>query len=132
MDLVERGRLRDLLFLALVLYKVTKLNGECIGEPIIAPIEIFIDSEDFVKNNCDVTEINTEKTYLFCNLGTDPFIPITKISGNFPAGCRFYNDYPVVDGTTLESTIYDGFPTDVDSKIYYAVPTWLYFVLLYV
>ncbi|MFA9372428.1 MAG: GEVED domain-containing protein [Labilibaculum antarcticum] len=96
--------------------------GECVGEPIITPIEIQIDAEDYVTTNCNVGEIESEQEYFFCNLGALASIPITEVSGNFPTGCRFYNDYPVIDGITEEFTVSSDFLADEGTEIYYAVP----------
>lgn len=97
-------------------------SGECIGEPIVTPIEITIDAEDFVAANCTAEEINSDQEYFFCNLGPTGSIPITEVSANFPAGCRFYDSYPVVDGITVEFTASNEFLADVGTKTYYAVP----------
>ncbi|MFA8432905.1 MAG: hypothetical protein ACEPOZ_00160 [Marinifilaceae bacterium] len=96
-------------------------NGECQGEPIFTPVEIVIDAEDYVRDHCDITAIGAGKEFVFCNLAT-PSIPITEVSGSFPAGCRFYNRYPV-DESTTEFTMDNEFPAEVGSSItYYAVP----------
>lgn len=97
-------------------------DGECEGEPIVTPIEIQIDAEDYVTANCTAEEINSDQEYFFCNLGPSASIPITEVSANFPAGCRFYDDYPVVDGVTEEFTASNEFLADVGTKTYYAVP----------
>jgi len=97
-------------------------SGECQGEPIITPIEIVIDAEDYVAANCSVSSIETEQEYFFCNLGPSASIDITEVSGNFPAGCRFYDSFPVVDGSTNEYTIDENFPATIGTETYYAVP----------
>jgi conserved repeat domain len=97
-------------------------DGECVGEPIVEPIEIQIDAEDYVANNCTAEEINSEQEYFFCNLGPSASIPITEVSGNFPPGSRFYDDYPVVEGVTEEFTISNEFLADIGTTTYYAVP----------
>jgi hypothetical protein len=97
-------------------------SGDCIGEPIVTPIEIQIDADYFVANHCDVQEINSGQEYFFCNLGASASIAIGEVSDNFPIGCRFYADYPVVDGVTEEFTVFNDFLADVGTKIYYAVP----------
>jgi uncharacterized repeat protein (TIGR01451 family) len=96
-------------------------NGECQGEPIFTPVEIVIDAEDYVRDNCDITAIGDGKEFVFCNLENSS-ISITEVSGSFPAGCRFYNRYPV-DESTTEFTMDNEFPAEVGSTItYYAVP----------
>lgn len=97
-------------------------SGDCIGEPIVTPIEIQIDAEDFVANHCTVQEINSGQEYYFCNLGASASIAIGEVSDNFPTGCRFYADYPVVDGVTEEFTVFNDFLADIGTKTYYAIP----------
>ncbi|WP_321295790.1 hypothetical protein [Marinifilum fragile] len=96
-------------------------DGECVGEPIVEPIEIQIDVEDYVANNCTPEEINSEQEFFFCNLASAS-IPITEVSGNFPPGCRFYDSYPIVDGVTEEFTVDNKFLADEGTKTYYAIP----------
>ncbi|MRT94527.1 HYR domain-containing protein [Ancylomarina sp. 16SWW S1-10-2] len=97
-------------------------DGECVGEPITTPIEIQIDAEDYVKANCTTEEIDSGQEYFFCNLGASGSIPIGEVSDNFPTGCRFYADYPIIDGTTEEFTVSNDFLADEGTKTYYAVP----------
>ncbi|MDQ2179495.1 hypothetical protein [Marinifilum sp. D714] len=97
-------------------------DGDCVGEPIVTPVKIIIDAEDYVAANCTVEEINSDQEFFFCNLGPPASIPITEVSGNFPSGSRFYNDYPVVEGVTEEFTISNEFLADIGTTTYYAVP----------
>lgn len=97
-------------------------EGECIGEPIITPIEIQIDAEEYIADHCDVTAIETEQEYFFCNLGASASISIGEVSGNFPAGCRYFDSYPVVDGVSEEFTASNDFLADIGTKTYYAIP----------
>src|SRR5690606_20544506 len=48
-------------------------------------------------------------------------IPFTDISGFFPSGSRFYNEFPVTP-SSIEYTIASGFPATVGGTTYYAVP----------
>lgn len=92
-------------------------TGSCTGEPIVAPYRIDIDQISFLANNCESTPDIMEFTY--CNLTGS--VPITQVSGNFPAGTRFYNQYPVTS-SAVEYTITNPFPATVGTNSYYAVP----------
>ncbi|RZJ33518.1 MAG: hypothetical protein EOO51_13610, partial [Flavobacterium sp.] len=92
-------------------------EGPCVGQEILAPLLIQIDAMDYVNANCQGTP--PVSSYAFCSPG--PNIPITSISGGFPAGSRFYNSYPVTPATT-EYTINNPFPSTVGTVTYYAVP----------
>ena len=92
-------------------------EGNCIGEPIYDPVTILIDGTEYVNENCQGTpEI---QDFTFCNSGST--IPITEVSGNFPAGCTFYDDYPP-DENTEEFDISNPFPATPGTTTYYAVP----------
>ncbi|WP_282015822.1 hypothetical protein [Marinifilum flexuosum] len=97
-------------------------DGDCVGEPIVTPVKIIIDAEDYVAANCTVEEINSDQEFFFCNLGPSASIPITEVSGNFPSGSRFYDNYPIVEGVTEEFTISNEFLADIGTTTYYAVP----------
>lgn len=100
-----------------------ELEGECAGEPITTPVNIVIDTEDFVLKNCKPTEIETEQEYFYCNLGSSAVIGIGDVNDYFPPGCRFYNSNPN-DEDTIEDIIEytDGFPASIGTETYYAVP----------
>jgi uncharacterized repeat protein (TIGR01451 family) len=91
-------------------------SGVCIGEPITSPIIIEIDEQDYVNANCPVGTINN---FVYCNATSN--IPITQISGNFPSGSRFYNEYPVTQ-SSVEYTISNPFPATPGLQTYYAIP----------
>ncbi|HNX89754.1 MAG TPA: hypothetical protein PKH58_11785, partial [Paludibacteraceae bacterium] len=104
------------------------MSGLCTGEPLVDPINININSTAYVDQYCQGTPV--EREFVFCNVGAT--IPVTSISGNFPAGCRFYNAYPVLP-TTTEYNITNPFPATTGSHTYYAVPpgtTDCYFVFI--
>ncbi|HPS62399.1 MAG TPA: hypothetical protein PLK82_05025, partial [Bacteroidales bacterium] len=87
--------------------------GNCQGEPITNPIVTNINGT----GNCSGTPPIPSFTY--CNVGST--IPITQVSGNFPAGSRFYNEYPLVEPYT-EYTISNPFPATSGTTTYYAIP----------
>jgi hypothetical protein len=92
-------------------------TGACQGEPILNPLNININSTAYVNQNC-VDTPNTRE-FVFCT--PDPTIAVTAISSGFPPGSKYYNEYPIVSGTT-EYTISNPFPATLGSVSYYAVP----------
>src|SRR5690606_32449544 len=93
-------------------------NGSCEGEPISDPIMVEMDSDEYVQNNCG--GVDTDQIFTFCNIPGST-IPFTDISGFFPSGSRFYNEFPVTP-SSIEYTIASGFPATVGVTTYYAVP----------
>ena len=94
-----------------------QMTGSCIGEPIVVPFKVSIDANSYVTANCASTP--SISNFVQCNVTSN--IPITQVSGNFPPGTRFYNQYPVT-GTTIEYTISNPFPGTVGTRTYYAIP----------
>ena len=92
-------------------------TGSCAGEPDYTPVNFPIDATNYVNTNCQ--GIPVEKSYTYCNVSSG--IPITDVSGYFPAGSRFYNKYPLVD-PYIEYTISNPFPATLGSTTYYAIP----------
>ncbi|HEX9980091.1 MAG TPA: hypothetical protein VGB50_05955, partial [Flavobacterium sp.] len=92
-------------------------SGPCIGQAILAPLLITINALDFVNLNCSLTP--PVSSYEFCSPGAN--IPITSLTGGFPPGSRFYNQYPVTFLTT-EYNINNPFPSTVGTSQYYAIP----------
>ncbi len=91
--------------------------GNCPGTAISAPILININAIDYVNQNCQATP--PISAFIFCSPGNN--IPITSISGSFPPGTLFYNQFPVT-GSTTQYTINNPFPATTGSSTYYAVP----------
>jgi len=94
-----------------------ELNGNCIGEPITTPAQIGINAFDYVAEHCQSVPVATE--FVFCNVGAS--IPITEINGAFPAGSRYFSEYPVTP-STIEYTINNPFPASSGISTYYALP----------
>ncbi|NLA23737.1 MAG: DUF11 domain-containing protein, partial [Bacteroidales bacterium] len=92
-------------------------DGICLGEPITSPLKIAFNSSDYVNNNCG--SVNSVITVNECNVSGS--IPITEVSGNFPPGSRFYNEYPI-DDNSIEYTISNPFPASPGLTTYYAIP----------
>src|SRR5690554_6873319 len=93
-------------------------NGVCQGEPNTNPIEIDIDSAQYIIDNC--TDVSVEREFFYCDfLGSS--IPVSAVSGNFPPGSRFYNSYPVTD-SSIQYTVNNPFPATIGVTTYYAVP----------
>ncbi len=94
-----------------------EMSGICIGEPINDPFRFEIDEAAFVTANCAATP--SVLSFSQCNI--DGPIPITEVSGSFPAGSRFYNEYPVTS-SSIEYNISNPFPAITGINTYYAVP----------
>ena len=95
-----------------------EMTGNCIGEPIYDPVEVVIDGTQYVLENCQQTPLVQE--FFFCNIEGNS-IPVTEVSGNFPPGCRYYNEYPP-DDNSIEYTISNPFPATPGQTTYYAIP----------
>jgi gliding motility-associated-like protein len=93
-------------------------GGNCSGVAISAPLQTTINTTNFVDANCQSTPPII--AFTFCN--TASTIPITDVTGSFPTGSTFYNNYPIVAGTTTQYTINNPFPATVGTNTYYAIP----------
>ncbi len=108
--------------------------GECEGEPIMAPIGIGIDADEYVTEHCADVEAGI-KVFNFCK-NPDPevtTIQFSQIAGSYPPGTRFYNaiDFEMVDTIqiavpaegAIEYTEENSFPNHpVGTATYYALP----------
>ncbi len=94
------------------------VSGSCLGEPLYDPIITTIDVDpQFLIDNCTADEL--AGNYKFCP-GT-PTIPVSTVASSYPAGTRFFNEFPVNLGTSTEYTA--TFPAVPGSTVtYYAVP----------
>ncbi|RZJ64198.1 MAG: gliding motility-associated C-terminal domain-containing protein [Flavobacterium sp.] len=92
-------------------------NGTCQGDPIAAPLLVNINATEYVNANCQSTPPIT--AFTFCSTGAS--IPITQVSGSFPNGSTFYNQYPVTP-SAIQYTINNPFPATLGTITYYAVP----------
>ncbi len=93
-------------------------TGVCEDLPIYEPVSLEIDALQYVEDNCG--ETNLFRDFLFCNY-QEQTIPITEFIGEFPAGSRFYDEYPVVVTSTTEYTISNPFPATPGTNTYYAL-----------
>ena len=89
----------------------------CIGNPIYDPVNVIIDGDAYVTANCQGTPAVPD--FIFCNVGST--IPVSAISGYFPAGSRFYSEYPLVEPYT-EYTTSNPFPATSGTTTYWAIP----------
>ena len=92
-------------------------TGTCIGEPILNPLNIGINSTAYVNNNCSTTP--TIREFVFCT--TNPSIQITEITDGFPTGSKYYNEFPIT-ANSIEYNISNPFPATPGSSNYFAVP----------
>ncbi len=113
-----QGALSGVVFTDYQLIQGYQNNGTCQGQPITDPINVEIDAAHYVQANCG--GVDPVQVFTFCNVPGGN-IPFTDISGFFPAGSRFYNEYPI-DNNSIEYTIASGFPATPGSHTYYAIP----------
>ncbi|MCF8256745.1 MAG: hypothetical protein K9J06_04290, partial [Flavobacteriales bacterium] len=92
--------------------------GVCVGAPIYDPIVTLIDVDaQFLVDNCTADEL--AGNFYFCD--GSPTVPVSTIAASYPAGTRFFNEYPVNLGVSTEYTT--TFPVTPGSVItYYGVP----------
>ena len=93
-------------------------EGNCQGEPNTDPIEIDIDAQDYINDNC--TGVTVERDFFYCSFEGNS-IPVSEIEAEFPPGSRFYDSYPVT-GSTTEYTSTNPFPATLGTTTYYAIP----------
>ncbi len=93
-------------------------SGSCQGVEIAAPLLINVNAVEYVNQNCQAVPPIT--AFFICN--SEQTIPITAVTGAFPPGSTFYNQYPVVVGQTVQYTINNPFPSTVGTTTYYAIP----------
>jgi hypothetical protein len=93
-------------------------TGDCEDVPIYEPVSLEIDALAYVEAHC--AETNLYRDFPFCNYQGQT-IPITEFTGEFPAGSRFYDAYPVVATSTTEYTISNPFPATPGTSTYYAL-----------
>ena len=92
-------------------------TGVCQGVTIPGPLCVAIDAAAYVNQNCSGTPQIT--AFVFCDAGET--IPVTEISGGFPTGTLFYNQYPVTSSAT-QFTITNPFIATNGISTYFAVP----------
>ena len=93
-------------------------NGICEGEPNTDPIEVDIDSDQYIIDNC--TGVSVEREFLYCNFDSSG-IPVSEIQAQFPQGSLFYDSYPVTDNS-IQYNVSNPFPATIGKTTYYAVP----------
>lgn len=92
-------------------------NGNCLGNALPAPLNIALQATQFIVDNCQ--GIPEPVSFTFCTPAAG--IPITEISGSFPSGSTFYNEYPLTS-ESIQYTINNPFPATPGATTYYAVP----------
>ncbi|HQW12719.1 MAG TPA: hypothetical protein PLP06_11275, partial [Saprospiraceae bacterium] len=93
-------------------------NIPCQGDPINDPLLVHIDGVAYFNLHCNPNAGQVE-VYIAPNPGG---YPVSNVVGLFPAGTRFYNEFPI-DGNTIEYDINNPFPANPSTNItYYAVP----------
>ncbi|WP_298224757.1 gliding motility-associated C-terminal domain-containing protein [Flavobacterium sp.] len=73
----------------------TSVSGNCSGNPIKGPLTIAIDALNYVGIHC--LNSSSIRNFTFCN--TDNLVNINEVASNFPAGCLFYNAFPMAENT---------------------------------
>ncbi|WP_417201338.1 hypothetical protein, partial [Bizionia sp.] len=92
--------------------------GVCQGEPNTAPIEIDIDSEQYILDNC--TGVSVQRDFFYCSFEGNT-IPVSEVSGNFPPGTQYYDSFPITP-STIQYNQNNPFPATIGVSTYYAIP----------
>ncbi len=103
------------------LIKGYETDGICIGDPIPTPLTIGINAENYVNENC--TNYTPVRDFYFCNPSNNT-IATSNVSSEFPAGTKYYNQYPVTNAA-IEYGASNPFPATVGTITYFAVPPGL-------
>ncbi|MEZ4857174.1 MAG: hypothetical protein R2812_11950, partial [Gelidibacter sp.] len=93
-------------------------NGICQGEPNTDPIEIDIDSEQYILEHC--TGVSIQRDFFYCSFEGNT-IPVSEVEAQFPPGSLFYDSYPVT-ASTIQYTDSNPFPATLGVSTYYAIP----------
>lgn len=88
--------------------------GNCLGDPIIDPLEIEINHVDYVNNNCQNTP--PDRNFSYCSGAT--FVLPSAILAYFPQGTLFYNEFPVTT-SSVQYTDLNPIPLVAGSTIQY-------------
>jgi uncharacterized repeat protein (TIGR01451 family) len=101
-------------------------SGPCESVAITTPMEIIIDRDDYIAQNCQPPEDYETRSFTFCNI-SGATIPFMDVYPFFPAGSTFFDDietdaFGVPSGTGTEYTITSGFPASSGMSTYYAIP----------
>ncbi|SDC52262.1 conserved repeat domain-containing protein/gliding motility-associated C-terminal domain-containing protein [Algoriphagus faecimaris] len=73
-------------------------GSTCFDTPIFGPLEVVVNAADYLKENCG---FDTENSKLFiCQDVNDQFVQILSLTTIFPAGTRFYDEFPILSSTT--------------------------------
>ena len=108
-------------------------DGVCKDEPIIGPLSINVDAEDFITGHCEtVSNQGGVKVFSFCQKPSSTTINFSQIAVNFPVGSRFFNAIVTenIDGVIVvkpapnatEYTATTNFPNTLGTITYYAIP----------
>jgi gliding motility-associated-like protein len=93
-------------------------SGQCTGNPLPDPFSVKIESTNYVQLNCQNTPLI--RSFSYCTANTS--IGTSEIASFFPAGSKFYNQFPVTINS-IEYTDANPIPLVVGSIVlYYAVP----------
>jgi len=97
-------------------------EGACVGEPIITPLNITINLDNFDASECE--NLRESRTFEFCDYDGDS-IPLSVIEESFPDGLRYYNNIPGNNVVLVEYTAENPFPATPGATEYVAVPEGL-------
>tara|TARA_R110002020_G_scaffold328579_2_gene544539 strand:+ start:767 stop:3739 length:2973 start_codon:yes stop_codon:yes gene_type:complete len=93
-------------------------DSQCFNSPIFGPIDLQVDADEFLNKNCGY-ESGESKIIICIGQGDTEIIPSFYLPDFFPAGTRYYNEFPLTS-TTKEYGGGINFPLDYEA-IYYAV-----------
>lgn len=97
-------------------------NGNCFGDPITQPQVMTIDGTAYVLDNCGQNEQIIK--FVECDENATGVYPLdANVTQWFPAGSRYYNEYPVTNAA-IEYTAATGIPYTANGNTvnYYAIP----------
>lgn len=93
-------------------------GSQCFNSPIFGPVELQVDADEFLKNKCGY-ESGESKIIICTGQGDTEISPNLYLPGLFPAGTRYYNEFPFT-GITIEYGNGINFPLDYEA-VYYAI-----------
>ncbi|MBM6499617.1 hypothetical protein H9X54_009950, partial [Flavobacterium macrobrachii] len=93
-------------------------NGQCNDNPLTDPFSVKIEASNYLQLNCQNT--SSTRSFSYCSENTS--VGTSEIASFFPAGSRFYNQFPVTVNS-IEFTDANPIPLVAGSIVtYYAVP----------
>lgn len=90
-------------------------ESSCFETPIFGPLEVSINSQEYVRTNCGFDESNS--VLFICQPEDSGYVEVFDIQNTFPIGTRFFDSFPVEESTVEYQDSLQILP----GKIYFAV-----------